>query len=81
MHSTKSTPINAIGSLFKVAKRNSPRSAAIALGAFALGASAMGAIAVGFMAINRLAIKKAKVETLEIGELVVEKISRTSKRT
>jgi hypothetical protein len=48
---------------------------AVAMGAAAVGALAVGAVAVGAFAIGKLGIRQGRIEKLEIGDLIVDRLT------
>jgi hypothetical protein len=48
---------------------------AVAMGAAAVGAIAVGAVAVGAFAIGKLGIHQGRIEKLEIGDLIVDRLT------
>jgi hypothetical protein len=55
-----------------------PTTSTALLGALAMGALAIGAIAIGALAIGRLSIGKVRLREVEIGNLVVRRVSGLS---
>lgn len=51
------------------------RMLALALGAMACGALAVGALAVGKLAIGRLIVRRSKFAKVEIGDLIVRRLT------
>ena len=50
------------------------------VGALAMGALALGAIAIGALAIGRLSVGTARFKRLEVGDLVVRRLSVLERR-
>jgi len=47
---------------------------AIVMGRMAVGAIAIGAVAVGAFAIGKLSVRRGRIETLQIGERIVDRL-------
>src|SRR5579864_3136468 len=48
---------------------------ALALGALAVGALAIGTLVVGRLGVGRLSVRRAKLDKLEIGDLIVRRLT------